>query len=73
MKKKTYEVPGLMEFQMMLYNPATRLELRLEFTDGKITGYGVTPASFTTGDPVIQRLIEDCAWFRTGRIRLRPK
>lgn len=44
--------------------------VRVEFTGGSVTGYGVTPAEYTTGNPVIQALIEGSDYFRSGRIRL---
>lgn len=66
--QKTYAVKGLMEFQALI--PAGRSVIRVPFTGGSLSGYGVTPATFTTSDPAMQHLIELSADFRRGRITL---
>lgn len=62
----TYGVRDLLEWQMEI--PVGARKLTLNFTGGMMTAYSATPASFTTDDPVLQRLIEGTAWFRKGRI-----
>jgi len=65
---KTYGVFGLMEWSALIGNDNVRL--RIDFTGGSVTGYGVSPAEYTTSNPVIQTLIEDSPYFRSGRIRI---
>ncbi|MDE6296546.1 MAG: hypothetical protein K2L89_01755, partial [Muribaculaceae bacterium] len=36
-------------------------------------GYGMTPATFTTTNPVVMRMIEESSYFRNGKIRLIDK
>ena len=47
--------------------------VRIRFKGGSLSGYGVTPATYTTRNPVVMRLIEESAWFRSGKIRLISK
>ncbi|MDE7160587.1 MAG: hypothetical protein K2O24_07080 [Muribaculaceae bacterium] len=63
---KTYAIKGLMEFQALI--PAGRSSIRIPFTGGSMSGYGVTPATFSTADPGLQHLIEASPDFRRGRI-----
>lgn len=66
--RKTYAIRGLMEFQALI--PAGRSTVRIPFTGGALSGYGVTPATFRTSDPTLQHLIEASPDFRKGRITL---
>lgn len=62
---KTYGVSGMIEWHVML--PASgsgRSMLAIDFTGGQISGYGVSPARFTTADPFVQRVIEESCWYR---------
>lgn len=68
MKRKTYSVDGLLEWRVEI--PAGRLHIGVEFTGGKISGFGTAPALYTTDDPVCQRAIEASSHFRLGRIKL---
>lgn len=69
MKKiKTYGVMGLMEWQPILH--IGKATFRPEFTGGTMSAFGTTPATYTTKDPVIQRIIEDSAYYKSGRIEL---
>ncbi len=65
---KTYAIKGLMEFQALI--PAGRSRIRIPFTGGALSGYGVTPATFRTSDPSLQHLIEASPDFRRGRLFL---
>lgn len=65
---KTYAIKGLMEFQALI--PAGRSCIRIPFTGGSMSGYGITPATFSTGDPGLQHLIESSPDFRRGRITI---
>lgn len=62
----TYGVLGLMEWNALI--PVGRSTLRVHFSGGTVTGFGVTPAKFTTDNPAVQLLIEQSHWFRSGRI-----
>lgn len=64
--KKTYGVSGLMEWTVLI--PAGSMFLRVCFSGGTLTGYGISPATFTTSDPAVQRIIEGSDLFRSGRI-----
>lgn len=57
--RKTYAVKGLMDLHLQLNigNPVCPY-VKVAFTGGQLTGYGVTPARLTTTDPFLQRLIE---------------
>lgn len=65
-KTVTYGVDGLMEWRVVL--PAGATSVRVAFTGGTVTGYGVAPATFRTSDPILQRIIEQSGYFRRGRI-----
>ncbi len=47
--KKTYGVNGMMEWNAII--PVGRTSVRVHFTGGTVTGYGVSPATFTTDNP----------------------
>lgn len=65
----TYGVNGLMEWWVDIPTGSKQKPmLKVRFEGGQITGYGVAPARFTTADPVVQHLIENSKYFRTGRI-----
>lgn len=57
-----------MEWQCEI--PVGRGRAIVNFTGGSTTVYGVTPAEFSTGDPVYQRIIEKSTYFKSGRIKL---
>jgi hypothetical protein len=42
--------------------------LRVPFTGGTITAYGVNPATFSTSNPIFQRAIETSEAYKAGRI-----
>ena len=65
---KRYGVKGLTDYEALI--PAGRGEIRVSFTGGALTGYGVTPATFSTSDPVIQIMIERSPQFLSGKISL---
>ena len=67
-KKKTYGVHGYMEWQALIrFGKAT---LTVHFSGGSLTGYGVTPAEFTTENPMTQAIIENSDYFKKGKIFL---
>lgn len=65
-EETTYGVNGMMEWYAMI--PAGRSTLRVHFSGGTVTGYGVTPATFTTDNPAVIHLIENSYWFRKKKI-----
>lgn len=69
--KATYGVMGMMEWNALI--PTRSNLLRVRFTGGSLSGYGVTPATYTTDNPAVARLIETSSYFRRGRIRLLSK
>lgn len=66
--KKTYGAKGLMEWQCDI--KSGKAMLHVPFTGGTQTEYGVTPAKYTTENPVIQAMIERSDHFKRGRIVL---
>lgn len=46
-----------------------RTRLQVSFTGGHLCGGAITPASYETADPVVQKVIETSMAFRNGRIR----
>lgn len=67
--KKQYLVHGLLEWQVNI--PAGRIMIPVNFSGGRFSGYGITPASFATSDPVLQKAIEASSYFVSGRIKMR--
>ncbi len=64
-ERRTYGVK-LMEWHALI--PAGHGTVRVRFTGGACSGFGQKPATYTTTDPVMMRLIEDSHHFRTGFI-----
>lgn len=67
-KKKTYGVSGFMEWKALL--KCGKATVSVHFSGGSLTGYGVTPAMFTTENPLKQALIENSREFKSGKIFL---
>ena len=70
---KTYCVKGLMEWSLELPtnlpgDVPQKKYITVRFQGGQITGYGVSPARFSTPDPLTQRLIEATPQFKSGKI-----
>lgn len=66
MKKITYGAPNLVDWVAQI--KAGAATVRVHFTGGALTSYGVTPAEYTTENPFIQRVIEQSSYFKEGRI-----
>ena len=62
----TYGVKGMMEWQALIQ--AGKASVHVSFTGGGLTSYGVTPAEYSTNNPVMQRIIENSDYFKSGRI-----
>lgn len=66
--KTTYGVYNLIEWHALLR--LGKATVKVNFSGGSITTQGVTPATFTTEDPVIQFAIERSPEFRNGKIKV---
>ena len=67
-KKKTYGVHGYMEWQALIR--CGKATVTVHFSGGSLTGYGVTPAEFTTESPMTQAIIENSDYFKKSKIFL---
>lgn len=63
---KIYGVKGLMEWQCVI--KAGNTKFHFAFSEGTMTGYGVTPAKYSTSDPILQNVIEKSDYFKRGKI-----
>lgn len=63
---KTYGAPGYMEWHAVI--PVGKAQMRVVFKGGVPSGYGDTPAEFTTSDPNTQALIEGSKYFADGKV-----
>ena len=68
---KIYGVRHLMEWQCVIVHNGAKFHFA--FTDGASTGYGVTPAKFRTSNPVLQQVIEQSNYFKSGKIFIEKK
>lgn len=66
--KIRYEVAGMMELHPEF--TAGRTRIRIAFRGGHLSNGAITPASFETSDPVLQKVIEASHLYRSGRIRI---
>lgn len=66
MEKITYGAPRLVDWVAQIKSGAATV--RVHFTGGALTTYGVTPAEYTTANPFIQKVIENSDYFKEGRI-----
>ena len=69
--KKTYGILHLTEKHTVFYLGKTKVNV--SFTGGIVTKKGVTPATFTTDNPIVQVAIENSADFKKGVIRLQSQ
>ena len=68
MKKKiTYEIHGQIERNS--YFRIGKALVRIDFTGGAINSTGISPAQYTTDNPLFQRAIECSDAFRCGEIK----
>ena len=66
---KTYLMQGMMACTIELLTGLPQLpSIHISFEGGQITGYGVTPARYTTDSQGLQKLIEASPLFKCGRI-----
>ena len=66
MEKITYGAPRLVDWVAQI--KAGAATVRVHFTGGALTSYGVTPAEYTTDNPFIQKVIEQSGYFKERRI-----
>lgn len=71
MEKRTYGAPRLVDWVAQI--KAGAATVRVHFTGGALTSYGVTPAEYTTASPFIQKVIEQSRYYKEGRIILLRK
>ena len=67
-KRKTYGVSGYMEWVALI--ECGKATVKVHFSGGSLTGYGVTPSEFTTQNPMTQAIIENSKEFKSGKIFL---
>lgn len=65
---KTYGINGLLEWHGYVHSNG--LTMKVDFTNGCATAYGVAPATFMTKDELTQHVIENSEEFKGGRIRI---
>ena len=71
LKEKTYGIRGMIEWMAVFQQvKIAGRPVRVHFTGGQITGFGETPATYTTCCPVTQRLIEETKEFKLKQITL---
>lgn len=66
MEKITYGAPRLVDWVAQI--KAGAATVKVHFTGGAMTSYGVTPAEYTTANLFIQKVIEQSKYFKEGRI-----
>lgn len=69
--KKRYAIHGKVEMSVLI--PVNNAKLRVNFTNGVINSNGITPATFSTSDPVVQTAIENNRLYEKGLIKLDKK
>ncbi len=69
--KKTYAILHLAEKRTTFHLGKTKVHV--SFTGGQVTKKGVTPATFTTDDPIVQLAIEKSKDFESGAVTLLSK
>lgn len=65
---KTYGAKGFMEWKPQI--KVGHAIFNFTFSGGTLTGYGVTPALYTTDNKVYQAVIENSDYFKQGKIIL---
>ena len=65
---KTYGINGLLEWHGIVQSGSVKM--KVDFTNGSVTAYGVAPATFTTKHELTQHIIENSDMFKSGRIKI---
>lgn len=66
--KKTYGIYGMVEHSILIGHAGSNVRIR--FSDGRITVRGIEPCTFTTDNAAVQQLIEQTDKFKNKYIRL---
>ena len=66
--RKVYGMKGLLEWHGTVGNGSVRM--KVDFTNGSVTAWAVSPATFATSDELTQHIMENSDEFKSGRIRL---
>lgn len=66
--KKRYAIYGKVEMSVLI--PLNNAKLRVNFANGVITPSGITPATFSTSNPIVQTAIENHRLYIKGMIKL---
>lgn len=66
--RKTYGINGLLEWHGLVESHGVKM--KVDFTNGSVTAYGVAPATFTTTDALTQYILENSDQFKKGKIQL---
>lgn len=66
--KKRYAIYGKVEMSVLI--PLNNAKLRVNFANGVITPSGITPATFSTSDPIVQTAIENHRLYTKGMIKI---
>lgn len=68
---KTLKVYGTRQkMEWLLYIPVGMSRVAVHFQGGSLSSYGTTPAEFHTDNEVLQAIIEDSDYFKSGAIYL---
>lgn len=65
---KTYGTKSFMEWQALISVGKARVSV--PFTGGTLSAGGISPATYTTNNKVLQKVIEGSTYFRSGKIYL---
>ena len=65
---KVYGVKGLMEWVATI--PVGKATIRVPFSGGSMSAFGVIPATYKTSDLAMQHIIENSNYYTSGRITL---
>lgn len=68
---KVYAVKSLMEWHCEIMSGGVKFHFG--FTDGMTSSQGVTPARYSTTNPIYQSVIERSSYFKTGKIVLEKR
>ena len=66
--KKTYGIYGMIEHSILIGHAGSNVRIR--FSDGRITVRGIEPCTFTTDNEAVQQLIEQTDKLKNKYIRL---
>lgn len=65
---KVYGMNGLLEWHGIV--TANGVKMKVDFTNGSVTAFGVAPATFATRNELTQFILENSDMYKSGRIRI---